>query len=399
MKTACIVYEGMADRPDESLQQRTPMEAARCSVATQLAVTGQGGLLQTGRKDIARRSEAILGGFLGFPDDVMAGVWRGPLEALAADVDTAGAAWVFRADLITLDGNRLVGASVPGISLKETQELVESIRAAVADLQVRVEAIQPGTAIVIVEDAQVQDIHSVSPYEVEGDDLETAWSGYRRQKWVRRFVEATRPIFADHPVNEVRVDLGENPANALWPWGGGVPLVAGAGASLRAFDGEVLVSNQMLARGFAKYAGIDSVDLADPWVEIDGKRPLFRIAGIVKALHDNDHLIMYVGSRYPGGRYGRSAEKVWAMECLDHMVLAPMHAVWDSMRPCRTVLAVESAVLASSGRRAREPLPVILAGDGVEPDGVGHWDEKCCAQGSLGVLGFAELMDLARREN
>lgn len=399
MKTACIVYEGMADRPDESLQQRTPMQAARCTVATGLAVTGRGGVLTLGRKDPERRSEAVLGAFLGFPQSSIESIWRGPLEALAADVDTAGAAWVFRADLVTLDGHQLVGANVEGISLKETQELVESVRGAVAELQARITATQPGQVVVAVHDPHVKEIHSVSPFDVEAQDLESAWSGYRRGKWVRRFVEATRSAFDMHPVNEVRLDLGENPASALWPWGGGPPLTAGDGAPLRESSGDVLISNGALARGFAKYAGIDMIELVEPWMEIDGKRPPFRIAGIVKSFHAHDHLVMYVESRCPGGRYGRATEKVWSMECLDHTVLAPMVAVLDSLKPYRIALAVDGAVLASGGQRVREPLPVILSGQGVEPDGVGHWDETCCAQGSLGTLEVADLLKYLRREN
>lgn len=389
----------MADRPSDALQQRTPMEVARCSIATGLAVTGRGGLIQTGRAAEDARSEAFLGRCLGMSESTLRDMWRGPLEALAADVDTTGAAWVFRADLVTLDGNRLVGSTVPGISFKETRELVESMEEAVADLHVKMVATGPGQALVVVHDKHVEGVRSVPPQELEGDDLLASAPFYRRQKWVRHFVEATAEVCSNHPVNEVRVDLGENPANALWPWGGGSPLLAGGGLQAGPCETGGLIADGMLARGFAKYVGIDMVEMASPWEEMDGKRPPFRIAGIVKALQDHDHVILYVESRYPGGRYGGAANKVWALESLDHRVLAPMASVMDAIKPCRLALAVDGAVLASKGRRVRDPLPVILSGQGVEPDGVGHWDERCCAQGSLGSLEMADLLESLRKEH
>ena len=397
MKTALILYEGMADRPDPVFEQRTPLEVARCATATDLAVSGRGGLLPAYRNKKDQRSESMLGQALGFSGDALQDIWRGPLEALAGDTVFDDAHWIFRADVVTLDDRHLISADVPGITIEETRELADALREPLRELHADLRAIAPGRMIVAVRSEDVVGLRSVPPVEAEGTEWQAAWPKNRRHKWLRSFVETSYQVLSGHPVNHVRVDLGENPANAIWPWGGGQPLAAGQGAAAVDAGHLVVMSNGLLARGFAKYVGIDMVELSNPWGTVDGKRQPFRIAGLVKALHQRDDLVVHVEAPRSGGRYGSPADKVWALECLDHVVLAPLVTVLDAVKPYRIALTVDGAV-SGSGKWLKERLPVIVSGDGIEPDGVGHWDERCCAKGGLGSLTIADTRIWLRKE-
>jgi 2,3-bisphosphoglycerate-independent phosphoglycerate mutase len=391
MKTVLIVYEGMADRAAHELDNRTPMAVARCPVATEWAIQGRGGMITVPRGATQDRSEAMLGRYLQLPEDEVDQLWRGPLEALATGLACAPTDGVFCADFVTMDGEKMLRSRVLPLTMKETETLTAAVQAAWPEGSVRLTAIRPGRVLVVVDEATYEGARSVPPYELEGAAVENVWTGLRQPAFVRQFVDRSREVLAHHPVNDVRVDLGENPANALWPWGGGRALTPRA----EALPG-VMASVSGMARGLAKYAGMHSIGLLDPWATQGGKRASFKISSLVPALREQDMLAAYVEAPCPSGIFARAADKVRALEMIDHAILAPLHTVLEACRPYRVALCVDRAA-AKDGRRAVR-LPWILAGEGVEPDGVGHWDEKTCADGALGRGTADQVMDGLRKE-
>lgn len=394
MNTAVIIYEGMADRPSSELDQRTPMEMARCPAATKLTVMGCGGQLTAFRGEDDYRPEAMCGRFCDLSADEIDRLWRGPLEALGAGVDGATSDWIFRADFVTMDGDRMIDPNVRGLSLQETESLTAAITEALPHSVIELAVVGPGRVVARAPGSQAAGIHSVPPHRFQGDTIASAWPRYRKLTWFRQWVEAAREVLASHPVNEVRLDLGENPANALWPWGGGKRLMPRE----KPLSDTVFASNSSMAAGLAKYLGTDMVLLADPWAREKGKPKAFRIAPLVQALHRAEHAVVLIESEQLGGRYGRPSDKVWALERLDHAFLAPLLTVLDAHKPNRVALCTSSAVSAESGRWFKSRLPFVVAGEGIEPDGVGHWDEAACEGGDFGAMDAAGLLQQLRKE-
>ncbi len=370
------------------------MQMARCPAATKLTVTGCGGELTALRSEEDYRPEAVLGRFCGLSAGDVDRLWRGPLEALGAGVDGAANDWMYRADFVTMDGERMMDPSVRGLSLQETESLTDAITAAMPPSAIELSVVGPGRVVARVPGSQAAGIHGVPPYRFQGDTIASAWPRYRKLTWFRQWVEAARDVLAMHPVNEVRVDLGENPANALWPWGGGqrlAPRASGLGET-------VLASNSPMVAGLANYLGTDMVLLSDPWARGEGQRKTLRIAPMVQALHQAEHAVIFIEAPQLGGRYGRPSDKVWALERLDHAVLAPLLTVLDAHKPMRVALCASSAVSSGSGRWFKRRVPFVLAGEDIEPDSVGHWDEDACEGGALGAMDVAGLLQQLRKE-
>ncbi len=392
MKTAMIIYEGVADRPVAALEDRTPMEVARCSFATDLAVTGAGGYITPARAADDNRPEMRLGQFLGMSAPDARALRRGPLEALGADLDVPEDAWVYRADFVTMDGTMLSECAVRRLSMEETEALTDTVRARVEEEGVELHVLQPGRVTVICRGAAADQSASVSPFDVEGMEYDSALPK-RKHAFAQRFLLHSYEALMGHSINEVRVDLGDNPANALWPWGGGPALRPEA-----EYPAGVMATHCLMARGLAVLLGMRLVDLVDPWKELKGKREAFKIVGLVEALRENDWLSVYIEAPHAGGRYGGAAEKVWALESLDHFMLGPILSILDAHRPWRVLLTADGAVMAKNGRPVADSVPFIVAGEGVEPDGVGHWDEAACAHGELGKVRADEVFALLRKE-
>lgn len=396
MKTALIIYEGMADQPIDVLKDRTPMQTARCPLASELAVKGQGGLIRPSRAEQSNRAEMRLAQYLGQSRKEARTQWRGPLEALGANVLCEPADWVWRADLVTMDESRLLEAGVARLSMEETVDLANAVQEEWDKETLILTAVQPGVVIVRVRDHGPEGMDSISPFTAEGGELGDVLLHKRNNSFAREFIEKSQTALGNHAVNDVRLDLGENPANALWPWGGG-PAVTAAEAGRQPFSG-VVATQSLLARGLARTMGLNTVDLLNPWKESDHKRTPFRITEMVEALREHDHVTVYVEAPGAGGRYGDAPDKVWAMELLDHVILAPIITLLEAWRPWRIALCVDSAVLCRYGCAVPGALPFIVSGQGVNPDGVDHWDEKVCGAGVRGVIRADELIKILREE-
>jgi len=204
---------------------------------------------------------------------------------------------------------------------------------------------------------------------------------------VRRYLERAAEVLAAHPVNDVRVDLGENPANGIWLWGGGQALAPPAGPEPRETRG-ALASSARMGKGIASLCALEVLQIRSPW-RGEPDEAVWSIPDLIDCLRRVDRLTIYVEAPQEGVGFGDDVEKVRALDLLDQVVLGPLYEiVREGFRPCRLVLTVTGAPLPVA-------LPVVVSGDELEPDAAGRWDEEACHGGGLGsmhLLDFPEMV-------
>ena len=95
------------------------------------------------------------------------------------------------------------------------------------------------------------DLHTLPPAACAGTLHESALpSGRDSAQWKRVITEA-QMLLHSHPVNAAREAEGKAPANAIWPWGGG--LLPSRSHAPRY---EVVFTDDLLVRGLARTAGM-----------------------------------------------------------------------------------------------------------------------------------------------
>jgi 2,3-bisphosphoglycerate-independent phosphoglycerate mutase len=386
MKTVVVLYDGMADRPVQALDGRTPLQAARCSVATSLAVSGRGGVFAPLRKENDNRPETRLALAWGQDKETARALARGPLEALGAGLDIPDGATVYRADFVTLDDDTLHAPEVARLSREETETLAAVAQSCWDRDAVRIEVVGPGRALVVANGFAADNGLAAPPAIMQGEPLPERAGKKNKESFSLKFLYRSYEALSGHPINQVRVDLGENPAHALWLWGGGtMPAFA------RRRDDSAVLTNSLMARGLALWLGMKPLELSDLWRE-DGKRKAgFKLPELVQVLRERDQLMVYVEARNAIGRYGSAEEKVWALETLDHYLLGPLMTLLEANKPYRIVLGSDGMVRTATERPLAEPVPFVLNGADVEPDAVAHWDEEACEHGALGARKWADI--------
>ncbi|MFL7809596.1 MAG: hypothetical protein AB8I80_13245, partial [Anaerolineae bacterium] len=88
------------------------------------------------------------------------------------------------------------------------------------------------------------------PCFVEGERIDR-YIGSGKDTFLEEVLERSNEVLLKQTLNDVRLDLGENPANAVWLWGGGL-LGCGVPSSPvcdARIDGFVLTQSALAAEG------------------------------------------------------------------------------------------------------------------------------------------------------
>ncbi|MBI3330867.1 MAG: hypothetical protein HYZ96_01995 [Candidatus Omnitrophica bacterium] len=165
---------------------------------------------------------------------------------------------------------------------------------------------------------------------------------------LRALIERASAVLDAHPVNRVRVDLGEDPANAVWLWGAGTAAPVRPFAERAGFSGAI-VSNSFLMRGFARSLGLEWLDGPASF----GEARLQRLWKAVAPVLERQDLL-YVHVRVESGD---PVERLCAMERLDQLLLKPLTDLLPRLGPWRLLAAVDD--------RALGAVPFIAIGTGL----------------------------------
>lgn len=365
-----MVWEAAADRPSPELEGATPLALMRGVTISELAAAGAQGWVDWGKLDFPLRPESTLALMLGVQEDAARQAMRGPLEAVAAGAGDA-MGFAYRVNLVTHDGLSVRDNRAGRSTLEETGELLRSLQALSASAGVRWTMTGPARAV-LTSPRREGDMMPGDPPRV-GQTVSDEDESYPA-RWFRASAEALE----GHPVNDVRVDLGDNPANRAWLWGGGTPADirrAFLGAPVRAR----MVTNSVMAEGLAALCRM-------PVERLDG---IWREAASPEApdarqwsswLEDSELLVVYVEAPRELGDYGGPLDKVKALDRLDMHLLRP---VWDALRDRNEPTRLMLASAPGDGQDDDVNHPVLVWGRGVKPDEAARWDERTCGAGVL----------------
>ena len=141
MKYVVVLGDGMADKPIEALDNKTPLEFAKTPVMDAMAVRSEIGLAYTIPEGMKPGSDTANLAVLGYyPRDYYTG--RSPLEALSIGVPMKDTDIALRCNLVTLSEDeenyadkRILDHSSGEISTEEADILIQAVKEAFQDDQ------------------------------------------------------------------------------------------------------------------------------------------------------------------------------------------------------------------------------------------------------------------------
>lgn len=291
MKYAIVLPDGAADEPIEQLDGRTPLEAAHTPNIDWIAMHGRQGCVVTVPDGFSPGSDVATMTLLGY-DPKTDHHGRAPLEAAARDIHALPGQLIFRCNLVTVTDGLMEDFTAGHISQREADELIAGLNEDIDDRRCRFHAGVSYRHLMVASDVADVDPHCRPPHDFPDQPIEDNLPRGPGAEWVKSVTERARAILADHDINLVRRDLGENPATDIWLWGQGRPKRLEPFADRFGVSGAVIAGVDLI-RGLARILGLTLIDVPGATGYLDTDYAAKGAAG-VRALATFDLVIVHI---------------------------------------------------------------------------------------------------------
>ncbi|MGH2750239.1 MAG: alkaline phosphatase family protein [Actinomycetota bacterium] len=413
-----VILDGLGDDALDALDGKTPLEVARTPQLDRLAANGRNGYVTTVGEGIAPESDIAVFAILGYdPHEHHTG--RGPLESVGAGVEVTDGDLAYRVNFATVEPrgegwaivDRRVGRDLTSEEARALAEEVQGkvtldratfefratvghrgilvLRSDEGPLSAEIENSDPaygrhGSLGVALETFD-NEVVKVAPVEGRENDEAAIRASKLTNTWLRRSFK----VLDTSEINARRKGEGKLPGNFILTRDGGdhvpklVPFKVRFGPEMGCFV-EMPVElgiARLLGMGVVEApTGLPPREQYEKWAEL-----------ALEAIGGFDGLYIHIKGPDIPAHDGDHDAKVRSIEDIDGYFFTPL---LDSLDLKKAVIAVTADHSTSCARRAHtdSPVPLLISGGGVGPDGVGTFGETASRNGALGHLWGPEIM-------
>ena len=397
MKYLLVIGDGMADYPVSELGNKTPLQVANKLNMDSIAAQGRSGLIKTVPDESAPGSETAICSLLGYDPRIYC-TGRGPLEAPARGIKLGPNDAAYRCNLITEKDGFIFDFSAGHITTEESSKLIVSINKAFGKLG-KIEfytGLDYRHFLILRNTPKPELIVCTPPHDAIGDIVEEVMpiaktpEGEKTARLLRELISRSSGILRTHPVNVARVKAGKNPANLIWPWGGGKKPAIPTLKEKYGLKGAV-ISAVDLIKGIGIYAGMEIINVPGATglsnTNYEGKAD-----AALNALKNNDLVVVHVEAPDEAGHCKDYALKVKTIEDLDKRLLG---RILNGLKePYAIAISPDHPTPIQVGTHTRDPVPFAIKSPSLKPDGVKKFDEESAKKGAYGLVTNEYLISL-----
>lgn len=390
MKYALVLPDGAADEPVEQLDGRTPLEAATTPNIDWIAKSGRQGCVVTVPEGFPPGSDVATLTLFGY-DPRIDYTGRAPLEAVARGIKTRSDQMIFRCNFVTITDGAMEDFTAGHISQAEADQLIAVLNEHLGDERCRFHGGVSYRNLMVASNVGEMDPRCTPPHDIPDQPVAKHLPRGPGSDWVNSVTERARAILADHDVNLVRRDLGENPATDIWLWGQGKPKALEPFVDRFGTSGAVIAAVD-LVRGIGRSVGLELIDVAGAtgYVDTDyaGKG-----SAAVAALQSFDLAIVHIEAPDEAGHLGDAAAKVEAIERIDEHIVGPLLEALRGSDSWRIMIAPDHPTPVARRVHMSTPPPFCMMGHAVQPLLNRPFSEGIAATAGLHIDPGHELME------
>lgn len=393
MKYIVISLPGAADHPAEELGGKTPFEVSKIPNLNALTAAGKLGCVHLVPERLDPSADTSFLNLLGYQAD-KAYTGRGPLEAANLGIELEEHDVAFRMNFITESAGTLADATAGNLSTKEARALINFLNKKVSSDFVRFYPSARYYHVAVLKDSHGLEALSARtqvPDNVIGETIESNLPKGPGEELLRKLMYDARLLLQDHEINQVRVDLQENPANMIWLWGQGqVPKLAPFRDNL-GLSGAVVASAEY-ALGIARLAEMECFEVTGEPPEGEDRTYEEEGEAVREALAKNDVVAVVLDACDEAARTGDVKGKIKAIEEIDFHFLSRVKEFLDRSPDTRVLITTAHATPWKLRRHTRDAVPFLVAGKNVMKDDIEKFSELTARSSDLVIKKNVELM-------
>ena len=390
MKYIVIIPSGALELPSPAHGDRTPLQSVELPCLGELAQRGARGATTTCDPDNPPMAGACLAGVLGYPPASIAG-GSAALFAAGAGVPLGSKKQPLLLDLITISEDVLIDDQAGHISRSERAPLLNAQRESLPSAFVLHDGPDPTQLLVWNSVGSLNRLITRPPETALGEPFKLLLPRGAHSTPLAEIMKSSRILLPRQDVNQVRMDLGENPANAVAIWGAG-PLPRVESFKNRFGIRGAMVSAWPIARGLARLLGWFAVSPAD-----SEKNFLVacraHLSAAVDMLERTDLVCVYIDLPRAAGAHLTFERKCECLRTLDSELLGPLLTRLSTENHWRMLVMPERTVPASAPQARSARTIMVMAGSDIHSNRGGRFDEQAAAEGELRIAHGWELME------
>ena len=388
-KYVIIVPDGAADEPIEQFGNKTALEAAETPNMDQVSKRGRQGLVRTIPADMEAGSDVAQMSLLGYdPRRYYSG--RAPIEAAARNIKLAMDDWVFRCNLVTIADGKMADHSAGHISTAEAGNLVNELNSQFGSEQIHFYTGVSYRHLVVFKGLDF-DVKTYPPHDYIETAIEKILPRGKGAELLIDLMARSQQLFADHDINKVRRDLGENQVSSIWLWGQGKKAVIERFEKRFGIKGAAIAAVD-LVKGLATLVGFDLIDVPGATGFIDTN---YRGKGsaAIQALDKYDLVFVHIEAPDEAGHNGNAAMKKKAIEQIDKHIVGPVFEALKMYESWRILIMPDHPTPVRSCAHSSQPVPFAMAGSDISGVLDMTFSEANAAKSGIRIDNGFELME------
>lgn len=414
-----VVLDGLGDLPIKELADTTPLEAARTPNMDKLAQGGKTGIVYPVGKGIAPESDVAVICLLGY-DAHKYYTGRGPLESYASGLSVQDGDLALRVNFATVasDGKTIIDRRVGrNLATQEASMLAKEINSKVilssGTFEFKNTIGHRGVLVIRGQRSSLSGwITNTDPaYGREGvfgvalekfsntilkskpvPEYENDRGAIEAAGLLNEFTEKSHRVLEESEVNKKRLKEGKMPGNVI--------VSRDAGDRLPAFPpfketfglkfGSFV--EMPVEKGIALLTGIEVVNIPRSTANPEIDYPLWAEIAL-KKISDFDGLYIHIKGPDEPAHDGNFNKKKESIEAIDKFFFGNLIPKINFQEAIIAVTADHSTPCKLKAHSS-DPVPLLVAGGSIKPDGTVNFSEKAAKLGSIGELNGQDVLSL-----